>query len=606
MEPVGDAMSRRRTRADSDRGGGRHELQIHARNGDGNAEAPVPQHDVERSRLSPAAVDRYDGEEEQMHVRQPRSSSTYSIYGRPSSLADTYESSGLTDDAQSDDQSIGDWEYGQRLHGGPATAVDFGSVALYIAGMQTTLAIVLCCLTSVLASFISVVVSVSAVRTATLSALVGMLFVVRPLRIAHVRGLDVMFDALRPAIGVYVLAIVLEQLMHSCTHVPSAVDLLDGAGGDVRHALYHVLTAAMALSGFLQGWTPRAHSDYPHVAVGVSLVCIASFAPPPVRPGEGPLCEPPSTPVAVERIFRALLFGLAYCALAYASEPRRHSVREVILCAVRATSGSVWILCVHKYVMWLAVPQLMLVTWSRVRSFSEGRGGGGGRYALRFRPLDTHDDADDFAPSVDASSTPAHGNSHTASRRSRTYCACELPSTATLHRAHDLKASRSEWDVPLDDSILYGDEEQGGRASRHAPNAATEVSQNYEASYHNPPNQTRRLQTHQFSHPATGEHRSGNPNGGSPTAEPQEVLGLLDERAIEADTIAGSSAADSAYGTAHSRLHPPPAVLRRFPLEGRLNGLGSATTTGTEDTGAAPKRPESEQARMARVAATLV
>ena len=242
-----------------------------------------------------------------------------------------------------------------------SSIVDFSSVALYMPGLQTTLALVVCCLTSILVSLASAAISVSAVRTATLTMLVGGLVVCKPIRIAYARGIDVMFDALRPAVVVYVLALIFEQLVHSC-------GLAHDGSLTLRHWAYHTFTIAMAAAGFVQAWNPIAQTDYPFVVVSLSLVAVACFTPPPLRAGEGPLCEAPAISGAVERFFRALLFGCTYCTLAYASEPTRHSVREIMLCAVRATTGSVWILCVHRFLVGAAVLQALLVTWSRLKA----------------------------------------------------------------------------------------------------------------------------------------------------------------------------------------------------------------------------------------------
>jgi hypothetical protein len=247
----------------------------------------------------------------------------------------------------------------------PPHLIDFGSVALYVPGLQTTIALGLCCLTAVLTSIASAQFTVSAVRTATLASLVGFVCVWRPIRIAHARGIDVMFDALRPAVGFYMMALILEQLVHSCG--PTT----DG-GLSLRHGVYHASTLLMTAAGFAQAWRPKAQTDYPFVVVALALVTISFFTPPP-HAGEGPLCEPPPMVDAIERVFRALLFGCAYCALAYAAEPTRHTVLEVGLCAIRAAAGSSWILCIHRYAMWLALAQATLVLWARVQGTSGGR-----------------------------------------------------------------------------------------------------------------------------------------------------------------------------------------------------------------------------------------
>lgn len=265
---------------------------------------------------------------------------------------------GALQNTSADESAFSDYEDAEvrRL-----SIVDFSSVALYVPGLQTTLAIVVCCLTSILVSLASAAVSVSAVRTATLTMLVGGIVVCKPIRIAYARGVDVMFDALRPAVMIYVLALIFEQLVHSC-------GLAHDGSITLRHWAYHVFTVAMAAAGFVQAWTPLSQTDYPFVVVSLSLIAVACFTPPPLRAGEGPLCEAPAMAGAAERFFRALLFGCTYCTLAYASEPTRHSVREIMLCAVRATTGSVWILCVHWLLVGGAILQALLVLWSRLKA----------------------------------------------------------------------------------------------------------------------------------------------------------------------------------------------------------------------------------------------
>lgn len=239
-----------------------------------------------------------------------------------------------------------------------SSLVDFSSVALYVPAFQVTIALVFCSVITILVSMVSVHFEVSAVRTATFAIFVGILSVWRPVRIGQARGVDIMFDALRPAVPVYILALIFEQLVHSCG--PTYNGSLT-----VRHWLYHACTGSMAMAGLVQSWSPRAYTDYPFAVVLISLSFIAMCTPPP-RAGEGPLCEPPESSVAVERVLRALLFGSVYCALAYACEPTKHSIREITLCAIRATTGSVWILCTHRYALTAAAVQMVLVLWARL------------------------------------------------------------------------------------------------------------------------------------------------------------------------------------------------------------------------------------------------
>jgi len=239
--------------------------------------------------------------------------------------------------------------------------IDFGSVALYVPGLQITLALCLCCASTVVVSTASTVVAVSGVRTATVSALVGMAVLWRPCYVSYARGVDIMFDALRPALVIYMMALIVEQLVHSCgtPHVTGTFS--------VRNGIFYVCAGAMTIAGFMQASNPKRQTDYPFLIVALSLVVAAIFTPPP-RPGEGPLCEPPSLVGAVERIFRSLLFSFSYCSIAYASEPTKHSVRAILLCAMRATTGSVWVLCVHRYLMILAAVQGVVVTWARLQN----------------------------------------------------------------------------------------------------------------------------------------------------------------------------------------------------------------------------------------------
>ena len=258
---------------------------------------------------------------------------------------------GAIEDGLSDEQSA---------DGEGSGLVDFSSVALYVPGLQVTLALCLCCTATVAVSMASTVVAVSGVRTATVAALVATGVLWKPCYVSYARGVDIMFDALRPALVVYMMGLVIEQLVHSCgmPHTTAVVS--------VRSWIFYACASAMTCAGFVQARNPKRQTDYPFLVVSAALVVAAIFTPPP-RPGEGPLCEPPTIVGAVERVFRALLFAISYCSVAYASEPTKHNVRAILLCAMRATTGSVWVLCVHRYLMGLAVLQSAVVTWARLR-----------------------------------------------------------------------------------------------------------------------------------------------------------------------------------------------------------------------------------------------
>ena len=66
-----------------------------------------------------------------------------------------------------------------------------------------------------------------------------------------------MFNALRPAVCVYILALVLEQLVHTCVVLG---DEHDGeAHAALRRGVYHVISIFLIISGFL-----RAHPTSPN------------------------------------------------------------------------------------------------------------------------------------------------------------------------------------------------------------------------------------------------------------------------------------------------------------------------------------------------------
>ena len=296
--------------------------------------------------------------------------------------------------------------------------IDFDSVALYIPGLQIALSLGACCMVTIAVSVVSPFVVPSAVRTITVTAIVGMCCTFRPLVIARARGIDVMFDALRPAVIVYLLALVLEQLVHSCgpSHQESTLSL--------RHWAFYAASLVMCISGFWQAYTPRSLTDYPFIISAGSLVIVAIFTPPP-RMGEGPLCEPPIISIAIERVFRALLFGAVYCALAYGSAPVLHSVREVGLCSIKSAAGSIWVLCIHRFFIWISIVQVLLVMWVRIRDDPNNsiRPGAGIAYGIdhgtswtqpqsRDVPFEVSDDssqhlgASAFNPSEDGAETP--------------------------------------------------------------------------------------------------------------------------------------------------------------------------------------------------------
>ena len=260
-----------------------------------------------------------------------------------------------------------------HLHSGlrKARDIDFHSVALYLPAVQVVLALLLCCATVLTLASTSADCRSAAPRGATLSAIVSLICVFRPIRVQEVHGMDLIFDTIRPAVVAYWIALICEQLVY--TGCASAV--AQEAGGaaaftnttTAHRIVYHLLILLATGAGFLRAYNPMSKQDVPFLISTLALIIIALFPPTPLDT-VGPLCHVDGIWDAAERLARALLFGLVFCALAYASEPTRHSVGEITLCASRATAASAWILGVHPFVLPLAFAQGILAILRRIHS----------------------------------------------------------------------------------------------------------------------------------------------------------------------------------------------------------------------------------------------
>ena len=108
------------------------------------------------------------------------------------------------------------------------TMVDFSNASLYLSGMQTVFAVVTVACVSVLSCWIVPEGGVSAVRTLALCTATGALLMRTPLRVGRAHGVNVVFSSLQPAIPVYILALTVEQLVHTCAtetqHTPSWIN----------------------------------------------------------------------------------------------------------------------------------------------------------------------------------------------------------------------------------------------------------------------------------------------------------------------------------------------------------------------------------------------
>jgi hypothetical protein len=182
----------------------------------------------------------------------------------------------------------------------------------------------------------------------------------KPFRLGRVHGLSLVFRGLQPCVGIYIFSLIVEQLTHACATAPSAPSW--------RKLLFSCSTVLMIASGFLRARRPLASTDLPFLLTCLALLVIAMLPPPAVLLA-GPLCASPTLAAAAERLVRALTFSLLYCVFVYAAAPPVQSSSEVLICTMRASAASIWVLAAHAYVIVLAIPQAVLVVYVRV--FSE-------------------------------------------------------------------------------------------------------------------------------------------------------------------------------------------------------------------------------------------
>lgn len=246
-------------------------------------------------------------------------------------------------------------------------AIDFGSVGLYLAGLQVCFAIVCCSSASVLCCWLLPPAAISAVRTLAITAVIGFTLVRKPLRVGQCRGVMTVFNALRPSIPIYVLALVLEQLVHTCVHLGEEEDPEEHA--TLRRGVYHVISVFLIISGFLRAKNPRSESDMPFLLTMVCLLAIAAL-PPPATARSGPLCQPVSMLGAGERVLRALLFAAVYVVLVYSAAPNRNISNELFICVARATASSIWVLGASAWALPLAPVQVAVALFTRLHEAS--------------------------------------------------------------------------------------------------------------------------------------------------------------------------------------------------------------------------------------------
>lgn len=237
--------------------------------------------------------------------------------------------------------------------------IDFSNAVLYVGALQTIFATASASMVSVLSCWLLPVHVISAVRTLVLSSIVAVLLVRKPFRLGRVHGLGLIFNALRPCVLIYIVSMVLEQLVHTCTREYASPSWL--------RIVFHFSIVIAMLSGFARARKPLEQTDVPFLVTSTALFVIAML-PPPAVILSGPLCSEPTFNSSAERLARSLVFSLLYCTFVYASAPPVQSSGEVLVCVMRASAASLWTLGCHVLILPLALVQAMIVIYVRIYS----------------------------------------------------------------------------------------------------------------------------------------------------------------------------------------------------------------------------------------------
>lgn len=219
---------------------------------------------------------------------------------------------------------------------------------LYIGAIQVITATVLTSIVSIVSCASLPGNLVSAIRTLVLSSIVGVSCVRRPFRLGKVHGLNLIFRALQPCVLIYIGSEVCEQLVHTCTR--------DASSPSWRRLVFHAMSGLMIVSGFMRARRPLAQTDLPFLLTILALFVVAML-PPPAVILSGPLCASPTVSGSIERVVRALIFSLLYSVFVYAAAPPVQSSSEVVICVMRASAATIWVLGAHQMLLPLALVQ---------------------------------------------------------------------------------------------------------------------------------------------------------------------------------------------------------------------------------------------------------
>lgn len=240
------------------------------------------------------------------------------------------------------------------------TAVDFANAALYITGIQTVFSICCCAAVSVIACSLVPMGNVSAVRTLVFCVLTAAALMRKPLRVGRARGVSTVFTALQPAVAVYLLSLIIEQLLHTCTG-----EL--GYAPSWRRAVFHAMVAVMIGSGFMRARAPLDETDLPFLLTAGALAVIA-LIPPPALAFTGPLCQSVDLWSAADRLVRAFAFSSLYCIHVFVStDSTTVAASETILVVARSTASSIWVMGAYPALLPIAIAQAAVAILARLR-----------------------------------------------------------------------------------------------------------------------------------------------------------------------------------------------------------------------------------------------
>ena len=248
-------------------------------------------------------------------------------------------------------------------------ATDFENIFLYVPVAQLAIGMA----TAQVAGILVTRITGNPVQAAAAMALACIACLRRPARLRHARGADAIFEAIRPAAFVWLLAIVFQELSRPCAGL-STPAASHGAAGElssfasrpvVQFTIINTCGLVMAASGFVRAVRPNSENDTPFFVSCSALLILVVLLPAPLPP-PGPLCVVSGVFDVAERVAALLAFVCAYSALVYAAPPEQLSSQAIFVCACRAAAASVWTLTIAHHFLLLAPVQAALVIWIRL------------------------------------------------------------------------------------------------------------------------------------------------------------------------------------------------------------------------------------------------